>query len=127
MNIASEIVLCLLLLIAGFFATYNYIHKTKWNKFEKDSIKITRNKAVYLVCGLVISALLICLFQIVYKQTFLTQIKLLILVLTILPCAAVDFRVHKIPNQIIIAALIIRGVIYIPEFINSVSSLSLDV
>lgn len=122
MNIASEVALSLILLITGFFATYNYLHEIKWNKFEKDSVRITRNKLLYLVCGLAIAALLITLFQLVYKQTFITQVKLLVLVFIVLPCAAADYKVHKIPNQFIVTALIIRTIIYAPEFINSASS-----
>lgn len=122
MIVAAEVALCFVLLVMGFFGTYNYLHKIKWNKFEKGSITITRNKMAFLIGGVGIATLLIILFQTIYKQPFLTQIKLLILVFILLPCAATDYKTHKIPNPVIIAALLIRGVIIIPEFMNSISS-----
>lgn len=47
---------------------------------------------------------------------------MVVIVLVILPCAATDYRTHKIPNQIIITGLAVRLVIYIAEFVSSPTS-----
>ncbi len=51
---------------------------------------------------------------------FISQVKFLALVMVMLPVAVIDFRVQKIPNRILMAALIIRGFIYAAEFAVSV-------
>ncbi|NLJ15657.1 MAG: hypothetical protein GX346_00795 [Clostridiales bacterium] len=44
----------------------------------------------------------------------------MVLVLIIFPIAAIDLKLQKIPNCFILSALVIRGLIYIAEFIISV-------
>lgn len=122
MNILADAVVSLLLLAFGYVEVCNYLHGKKWNYYDKDLIKINRNKAIYLSVGAVITALLIVLFQVVYQQPFLTQLKLLILVHFILPCAATDYKTHKIPNLFVLSALAIRLAIYVAEFVVSVDT-----
>lgn len=122
MNVLADAVVSLVLLAFGYIEVCNYLQDKKWNYYDKELLRINRNRAIYLITGSVIAALLIVLFQLVYQQPFLTQIKLLILVQFILPCAATDYKTHKIPNLFILCALAIRVVIYIAEFLVSVDT-----
>lgn len=119
MIIAVDIALSIILLIAGYVSTCYYLNKVKWSSKNIAVIKLTRNKVLYLCFGAVAVATLIVLFQTVYYLELIPQVKLLTLVMVILPVAAIDLRLQKIPNQFMVAALILRVIIYIPEFIIS--------
>lgn len=120
MIIAADILLSTFLLAVGYISACYYLNRIKWNFKNVRVLKPTRNKIFYLCVGIIIAATLIILFQSVYKLNLITQLKLLTLVLIILPVAAIDFRTQKIPNRFMLAALILRILIYIPEFIISV-------
>jgi leader peptidase (prepilin peptidase)/N-methyltransferase len=67
-------------------------------------------------------AALIIFFNTIYSVGgFLHRLNLLILVACLLPMAAVDQKVQKIPNQFLLAALIFRVGLLIAEFIKSKS------
>lgn len=121
MIIATDILLSIVLLAAGYISACYYLNGIKWNSKNVIILKPTRNKIVYLCFGVIAAATLITVFQTVYKTEPIAQIKLLTLALIILPVAAIDMRLQKIPNQFIIAALALRAIIYIPEFIVSLS------
>lgn len=122
MNIVADILVSVVLLFIGFIGVYNYLNKKKWNTIDKNLLKMSRNKIIYLSIGFLISTILVVLFQVIYRQPFLTQIKLLILINIIIPCAATDYRVHKIPNQFIVFALALRVVVFVAEIISSFSA-----
>ncbi|MEE1124894.1 MAG: prepilin peptidase [Acutalibacteraceae bacterium] len=112
----------IVLLLVGYVSACYYLNGVKWNSKNVEVLKLTRNKIIYLCFGVIAVATLITLFQIVYNLKLISQIKLLTLVLIILPVAAIDLRLQKIPNQFMLAALVLRLVIYIPEFIISASN-----
>ena len=122
MIIAADIVLSIILLVVGYISACYYLNEVKWNSKNVSVLKPTRNKTIYLCFGVGAIAILITLFQTIYELNLIAQIKLLTLVLIILPIAAIDMRLQKIPNQFIMAALLLRVLIYIPEFIISISS-----
>lgn len=117
MIIAVDIALSIILLIAGYVSACYYLNEVKWNSKNIAVLKPTRNKVLYLCFGVAAVATLITLFQTVYHLELIPQIKLLTLVMVILPVAAIDLRLQKIPNQFMLAALVLRVLIYIPEFI----------
>ncbi len=121
MTIAIDVVLAILLIISGYaFACFYLNNKTIKDK-DFSVLKPTRNKIIYLSISLISVALLVSMFEIVYKVSTIQHIKLLTLVLFMLPISAIDFRLQKIPNQLTLAALAARLLIYIPEFIISPS------
>lgn len=122
MIIVADIALSIVLLLVGYVSACYYLNGVKWNSKNVEVLKLTRNKIIYLCFGVIAVATLITLFQIVYNLKLISQIKLLTLVLIILPVAAIDLRLQKIPNQFMLAALVLRLVIYIPEFIISASN-----
>lgn len=122
MIIAVDIVLSIVLLLAGYVSACYYLNEVKWNSKNIAVLKPTRNKVLYLCFGVAGVATLITLFQTVYHLELIPQIKLLTLVMVILPVAAIDLRLQKIPNQFMLAALVLRVLIYIPEFIISASA-----
>lgn len=119
MTITIDIVLSVLLIAAGYVYICYYFNNVKWNTFNGTALKITRNKILYLAGAVIAIGTLITLFETVYFRDVILQIKLLSLVLVMLPIAAIDFRVQKIPNQLLMVALIIRVLIYAAEFIVS--------
>lgn len=121
MIIAVDIALAIILLIIGYISACYYLNEVKWNSKNIAVLKLTCNKVLYLCLGSAAVAILITLFQTVYHLELISQIKLLTLVMIILPVAAIDWRLQKIPNQFMLAALVLRVLIYIPEFIISAS------
>ncbi len=119
MTIVIEAGVSLIICLVGFILAYNYLHKNKWYSFGKGMFSVTRNKSLYFAAGLLLSVFFILLLSLVYHRVALLQIKLIILVLMILPCAVVDYKEHKIPNSIIIAALAFRFCIFVAEFVVS--------
>ena len=120
MKVALDIIVSLLLISAGYIYTCNYYRGAKWHTINKANLSFTRNRIVYVAFAFIVATALIILFQVVYKLTAISQIKLLALILFMLPIAAIDLRFQKIPNQILVAALVTRVIIYIAEFIVSV-------
>lgn len=120
MKIALEIFISVILLLAGYIYTCCYFNNVKVLCVDKKALKLTRNKIVYLFAGTFVVGVLITVFEIVYSLNAINQIKLLSLITIMLPIAAVDMRVQKVPNKLLAGALIIRIVIYIAEFICSV-------
>ena len=121
MIVAIDIVLSVLMITAGYIFVCYYLNGLKWNSKNTEVLKISRNKIFYLTCVSISTIGLVCLFELVYDLSLIQNIKLLFLILLMFPMAAIDLRVHKIPNQLIIAALLVRGLLYIPEFIISSS------
>lgn len=120
MTIAIDIALAVLLISLGYAYTCFYFGNVKWGKAAIARLKLTRNKVLYIISAAVIAAVLITLFETVYDLGIIPQIKLLSLVLIMVPAAAVDFRVQKIPNKLILTAIAIRALIYVAEFFISV-------
>lgn len=120
MTAAADIIITLILLVAGYVYTCYYFNDVRTVTFNKDALRLTRNKIIYLLVGIGTAGMLIILFETVYLLDTVPQIKLLSLVMIMLPVAAVDLRVQKVPNRLLIAALAIRLVIYVVEFIISV-------
>ena len=120
MTIAVDIVLSVLLITLGYAYTCFYFNGVKWNNISFACLKPSKNKILYVVGAVSIVALLIGLFETVYNLSMIPQVKLLSLVLVMIPIAAVDLRVQKIPNNLILTAIAIRVIIYIAEFCISI-------
>ena len=120
MTIAIDILISAFLLFAGYAYICYYFNDITTLSFDRRALRLTRNKILYLCMGVAAIGVLITLFETLYFLNIVSQVKLLSLVLIILPIAAVDFREQKIPNKLLKAAIVIRIVIYIVEFIVSV-------
>lgn len=123
-TIAIDMALCIFLILIGYVAAVYFLNEVKWNKVRLDLLKPnSRNKVLYLILAVLVSAALITLFQTTYREsTLIHQMKIMTLVLSILPMAAVDYRHHIIPNAFILTALVIRIGFYAAEFIISSST-----
>lgn len=122
MHIVADAVVSLMFIIMGYIGIYCYINKIRLNKLNGDILKLSKNKILYLTGGVIAALLLITLFEKLYAISLIKQLKLLILIFIIFPCAAADYREHKIPNPFILAALVIRVIIFIFEFVLSASA-----
>lgn len=121
MIIAIDLILALLLIPIGYIATCYQLNNISLKNKDFSVLKINKNRLFYLgltVCSFVT---VIVLFQTVYFTEPLTQVKLVLLLAIIAPCAAVDLKTHKIPNKFLIVGLVARVIIYIIEFILSVN------
>lgn len=121
MTIAIDALLAVVFIAAGYIYACYYLNHIQWSEKNTDVLKLTKNKMVYLVCAVATAGCLIFLFQTLYMLNWIQSAKLLGLVLILFPIAAIDSRLQKIPNQLLIAALAFRALIYIPEFIISPS------
>ncbi len=120
MTIAIDIILSLILIFIGYISVCYYLNNIAWISINLTVLRPSKNKIIYLSLEILTVAFIIVLFQAVYKLDVISQIKLLVLVLIIFPIAAIDLKLQKIPNCFILSALVIRGLIYIAEFIISV-------
>ena len=67
--------------------------------------------------------MLVALFNTIYvSHSIIHQLKLLVLIDSILPMAAVDYKKHKIPNPFLIVSLVLCMVLYIAELVFSPST-----
>ena len=62
------------------------------------------------------------MFQTIYHLQMIAQIKLISLISILFPIAAIDLRLQKIPNKLLLIALIVRGLIFLVECILSLSN-----
>lgn len=122
MKIVLTVFLSIILLVVGYIYTCYYFNNIKVVCIDKNALKLTRNKIIYLVVGAFVIGLLITLFETIYSLNAISQIKLLSLIMMMLPIAVVDMRIQKIPNKLLIGALVIRIIIYVAEFICSVNA-----
>lgn len=120
MIVTVDILLSAALLMGGYVSVCYYLNDVKWNSKNTAVLKPTRNKVLYLLFGLLTAAVLIADFQMVHHLELLEQVKLLTLVFVLLPVAAIDRAVQKIPNKFLLTALILRAVIFAGELLVSV-------
>lgn len=120
MIVTVDILLSAALLMGGYVSVCYYLNDVKWNSKNTAVLKPTRNKVLYLLFGLLTAAVLIADFQMVHHLELLEQVKLLTLVFVLLPVAAIDRAVQKIPNKFLLTALILRAVIFVGELLVSV-------
>lgn len=106
-----DIILSICLLFIGYAGVCCYCNKIKITEFKISVLKMSRNRLIYWVVGVfTITALVVCL-NTVYSLDLLTRLNLICLILLILPISAVDLKFQKIPNQFLLAGLVIRGII----------------
>lgn len=120
MTIAVIIVLSALLTAAGYVFVCCYLQQVGFRVIDRQILKITPVRLGYLIANVVGIGTLLVIFEAVYSLDVIRQIKLLVLVAVLFPAAAIDFRVQKIPNQLLAAALLMRVLIYAAEFAVSV-------
>lgn len=121
MNIVICIIWCFVLITVGYLEAIAYLNNVNWKSYNLTIAKVKgKNRVLYLLIAVGVSGTLIYLFRTIYVDvTLLVQLKLLTLVLFMFPIAIVDYRFQKIPNCFILWALIIRGLFYIIEAIES--------
>lgn len=98
-------------LLLGYWGANGYLHGIKLKEEWPRLFRFSRNKCLYLLVGACLCATMIVVFRVTYKMSLLNQMRLLSLVLVILPTAAVDLRMHKMPNQFLLAGLVIRALL----------------
>ena len=119
MNIGLTVCWSVIAILLGYCGVCCYLHGAKLRVEWPRLFKMRKSKLFYLVAGLCICGTMIVLFQVTYQLTLLNQIKLLSLVLVILPTAAVDLRVHKMPNQFLLVGFAIRIILLGVAFLDS--------
>lgn len=118
MKIMLEILTAFLFVSLGYIAVCAYLNEIKWNAVSKKILMPNKNKYRYLTAAVLINAVVLFVFFDIYTITpMIHQLKLIILINLIFPMAAVDYKVCRIPNIFIIAALFVRAVVYAAEFI----------
>ena len=106
----------MILLGLGYYGVCSYLSAQKLVKPDANLLKISRNRIIYLVAGFVTSVVLILILNFYYNRDLTQQLKLLSIMLIILPNAAVDFRIHKMPNVFMVAGLVLRLLLFAVEF-----------
>lgn len=117
-NIIVECLFSVGFAIAGLWAVNTFLDKRKNEQtIDCDVIVSKRLHIGYFVAEAVACVLFVIFFQTIYADTtLLHQLKLLVLIFILFPTALVDYKVQLIPNDFMLGALLIRGVIYLIEF-----------
>mgnify|MGYP002509696209 CR=1 FL=1 len=118
-NVFVELAVSLALGIYGYIVACCYVNGIKLRNVNKDILKIKgKSKVIYLsIYILVIVTLTVVLSQVYVENNLLQNLRLVSLVSFIFPMAAVDFRLQKIPNSLILSAIVFRIVIFVAEII----------
>ena len=124
MRIIIETVISLVLMCTGYIGTCVYLKNGTIKKFNKSDIAIdSKSKVIYIVFAVLKSICIVALFNTIYvSHSIIHQLKLLVLIDSILPMAAVDYKKHKIPNPFLIVSLVLCMVLYITELVFSPST-----
>lgn len=124
MRIIIETVISLVLMCTGYVGTCVYLKNGTIKKFNKSDIAIdSKSKVIYIVFAVLKSICIVALFNTIYvSHSIIHQLKLLVLIDSILPMAAVDYKKHKIPNPFLIVSLVLCMVLYISELVFSPST-----
>lgn len=124
MRIIIETVISLVLMCTGYIGACVYLKNGTIKKFNKSDIAIdSKSKVIYIVFAVLKSICIVALFNTIYvSHSIIHQLKLLVLIESILPMAAVDYKKHKIPNPFLIVSLVLCMVLYIAEFVFSPST-----
>lgn len=117
MIVAVEALLVVLLIAAGYVAGCFYLNDVKWKEADWKVCSLDKTRIGYLIVSGTVGIYLLYILHFLYQVEVVEQIKVICLVYTLLPVAAVDFQVKKIPNVFLIAALAVRVVLYIAEFL----------
>lgn len=120
MIIIIEILLSAILLAIGYVASCFYLNNIKWKEPDFKACALDKERITYILISTVIGIYLIYILCFYRKTDVITQILITCLVYTLLPAAAVDYKVKKIPNQFLLASLIVRLAIYVVEFVQDV-------
>lgn len=119
MSLIADIILCVVFIVIGYAAVCCRLGNHKFKEIKPSIFALNKNRIIYLIVVAAAGALLISMFQIIYKQTMLQQLKLLSIAMILFPVAAVDFKTKTIPNLFLIAALIVRVIIFVFEYFES--------
>ena len=126
MKLGIEIFISFLVILLGYGLCCRYFCL---EARQKITFKLSRNRSIYLCCAAVSFGVLLYFFtRFFYDKTLLEQMKLLVLVGLLFPMAAVDYRYHQIPNQMLLIGLIIRIILWAAElFIDSTNAIQVGV
>lgn len=117
-----DIVLSVILLAVGYVSVCCYLNGYKIKELRIRNLKLTKNRLVYLIIGVVsIAALVFCL-NTTYSIDLITRLNLITLALLILPTSAVDMRLQKIPNVFLLAGLAIRIIYLATMYVQDVGN-----
>lgn len=124
MKIGIEITVSLLALITGYIATCVYFREGGIKGVGKKTFSpISRSRIVYIAVGILAFVMMLYMFSTTYvNASVIHQTKLLILAAFLLPIAAIDLKVQKIPNKFLLVAVVVRVILLILEFLESSSN-----
>ncbi len=119
MNILIESVVTLAVLVYGYILMHAYaqeksLRSVDWKKLKPQH----KEQIIFIVLSLLICIVSLVLLHVFYKEnTLLHNLRRLSLIAFLIPVAAIDFKMQKIPNMFIGSALIFRVVLYVIEAI----------
>ena len=122
MTVLFDIILCGALAFLGYIFTYNYLNGRKMFSIDRKLFVWSAPRLYYLLAVVAIFSTTITVFHMLYDLSVIEQFRLLTLISLMIPAAAVDYKVQKIPNAVIISAFVLRIVLLAAEFAESVSN-----
>lgn len=118
MTIVLEGIFIIVLIVSGYIAACFYLNDIKWNSPDWSACRLNKLRICYLAFAWLTGAYALYIFYSKHPADVVEQIAELCLIFTLLPAVVTDFRMKKIPNQFLIAALIVRIILYSVEFLK---------
>lgn len=113
-NVFVELLISLILLVYGSVVAYCYSYGKKIKQIKiKMLVPKSKFSIVYTVFSVIACVVLPILLYVFYPDNLLLKnLRLVSLVAFLLPIAAVDFRMQKIPNWLVGSAIVVRVFIF---------------
>lgn len=114
MIITIEALFAFAALLAGYAAVTAILDDSDKTVYQK-AVALDGKRIAYLVIGIIFSFALVILFNAEQHLELVTGLLRIGLFLIVLPAAAVDLSICKIPNQFLLVGLILRGILLVAE------------
>ena len=125
MMVMSVLLTSIVLIYFGYVYACCYLNNVEFTFKNTNVLKLTKNKIFYIISAFLTTIVLLCMFQFVYKLDWLTAIRLISLSMILFPIGVIDLRTMKIPNHILLFAIVLRILLFAIEMtINTEGAMS---
>ncbi len=119
MMIAIKICIALVLVILGYIGVCWYLKTDKSTGVHLSDFSFTTCRIVYLLVCVFVGTTVVILQTHNASYSFISDIKNMLVIMLLLPCAAVDFRVQRIPNVFLGVGCLLRLIILGVEWMHT--------
>lgn len=117
-----DVVLSFVFWLVGYVGVCFYLSGCKIKQPDFRTLKVTRNKVLYLLFCLIAVGVLIYRLNVTYSVDLISRLSLITLVMLLLPISAIDLKTQRIPNIFLLVGLGARCIYLAVLYIKNVSN-----